>query len=459
MRLFPHSSSRSTSQSCTAILLSTLLGAQVAQAVIPLTLDDPESIKSAAKIVAKKLVSYYTGWRPGDVPGNLPDPYYWWEAGAMFGALIDYWYFTGDDQYNEIVMQAMLHQTGPDFDYQPHNQSRTSGNDDQAFWGMAAMTAAETKFQDPAEDKPQWLALAQGVFNTQAPRWANHTCNGGLKWSINTFGSGWTYKNTISNGCFFNLASRLALYTGNTTYANWAEASWNWMTGVGLISPNYQFFDGTDDTTNCTRVNHVQWSYNSGVFLAGAASMYKYTNGDKKWEERVRGILKGIEIFFQNDVMTEVACERNGKCNVDQRSFKAYLSRWMAMTVKVAPFSRPLIMPKLRASAEAAAKQCSGPDNSCGLRWTKQSEYDGETGVGEQMSALEIIQANLVDNVPGPANEQTGTSKGDPNAGLKDGRNDLPKLSEITMGDKVGAGFMTSIILLGVLGGAWWMMA
>jgi hypothetical protein len=24
--------------------------------------------------------------------GNLPAPYYWWEAGAMFGSMIDYWY-------------------------------------------------------------------------------------------------------------------------------------------------------------------------------------------------------------------------------------------------------------------------------------------------------------------------------------------------------------------------------
>lgn len=37
---------------------------------------------------------YCTGNNTGDVPGNLPDPYYWWEAGAFFGALINYWAFT-----------------------------------------------------------------------------------------------------------------------------------------------------------------------------------------------------------------------------------------------------------------------------------------------------------------------------------------------------------------------------
>ena len=37
-------------------------------------------------------MKYYTGNRTGDVPGNLPAPYYWWEAGGMFGIMVDYWY-------------------------------------------------------------------------------------------------------------------------------------------------------------------------------------------------------------------------------------------------------------------------------------------------------------------------------------------------------------------------------
>jgi len=49
---------------------------------------------------------------------------------------------------------------------------------------MAAMTAAETNFQNPPPDQPQWLALAQAVFNTQASRWDDTSCGGGLKWQI-----------------------------------------------------------------------------------------------------------------------------------------------------------------------------------------------------------------------------------------------------------------------------------
>ena len=71
------------------------------------------------------MMSFYTGNRTGDVPGNLPAPYYWWEAGAAFGALIDYFYYTGHSEYNEVVTQGMLWQMGPNNDYMTPNQSKT----------------------------------------------------------------------------------------------------------------------------------------------------------------------------------------------------------------------------------------------------------------------------------------------------------------------------------------------
>ena len=224
------------------------------------------------------MVQPYTGNTTGGIPGNLPAPYYWWEAGAWCGVLIDYYYFTGDDTYNDIATQAMLFQVGPNNDYMPPNQTKAEGNDDQGFWGMAALSAAEQKYPNPPADSPQWLALAQAVFNSQALRWDTSTCNGGLKWQIFTFNNGYNYKNTISNGCFFNIAARLAVYTGNSSYANWAEKTWDWVFAVGLASPSYQFFDGTDDNQNCTSVDHIQWTYNVGVFMLGAANMYNYVS-------------------------------------------------------------------------------------------------------------------------------------------------------------------------------------
>lgn len=226
------------------------------------------------KPIAKSMTDWYHGYKVGDVPGNLPDPYHWWQCGAMFGALIDYWHYTGDDSYNEWTIDGMLHQIGDDWDYMPANQSKSLGNDDQGFWGMAAMSAAENKFPDPPEGQPGWLALAQAVFNTQARRWDQSTCGGGLRWQIYSFNAGYDYKNTIAQGCFFNIASRLAKYTGNSTYAEAAEKSWDWMQTIGLINSEYYFYDGSDSTINCSRFDRTQWTYNAGIFLYGAGALW-----------------------------------------------------------------------------------------------------------------------------------------------------------------------------------------
>jgi mannan endo-1,6-alpha-mannosidase len=406
------------------------------------------------------MMIYYTGNNTGNIPGNLPPPYYWWEAGAMFGAMVDYWYYTGDNTYNDVTSQALLWQVGPNQDYMPPNQTKTEGNDDQGFWGLAAMSAAEVNFPNPPANQPQWLALAQAVFNTQVARWDLTTCGGGLRWQIFTFNNGYNYKNSISNGCFFNLAARLAKYTGNDTYAQWAETTWDWVSSIGLMDSNYYIYDGSDDTINCTQINRIQWTYNAGAFLLGAANMYNYTNGSDIWRQRVEGLLNGTDVFFQNNVMQEVACESNGKCDVDQRSFKAYLSRWMAATTKMAPFTYNDAMAKLAPSAQAAALQCSGGDNgrTCGLKWTDGATWDGSYGVGQEMAALEVIQSNLITQVSGPVTNSTGgTSKGDPNAGSKSAGQYVTQ-GTATTGDKVGAGFLTTIVLVLLIGSLWWMI-
>lgn len=233
-----------------------------------------ESIKQAASTVAFEMVSYYYGNESNGIPGLLGDPYYWWEAGAMFSSLIDYWYYTGNSEYNEITTQAMLHQRGAHMDYEPENQTKSLGNDDQAFWGMAAMTAAEVGYPDPPDDQPGWLALAQAVFNRQAERWDNETCAGGLRWQIFPFNNGYDYKNSITQGSFFNIAARLYAYTGNETYAEWATKTFEWSRQVGIISGAYQVFDGTDSAINCSDLNHIQWSYNTGVYMLGAAMLF-----------------------------------------------------------------------------------------------------------------------------------------------------------------------------------------
>ena len=287
-------------------------------AAITFTPTDPSSVKSAAKTLAGNIVSYYSGNTNGD-PGVLPyPPYYWWEAGGMFGVLIDYWYYTGDTTYNNLTSEGLQSQVSPTFDYMPTNQQQDEGNDDQIFWAFTVMSAAEYNFPNPTDDLPQWLALAQGVFNSQAARWFNTTCNGGLHWQIFQINNGYNYKNSPSNAGFLNLGARLYAYTGNESYANWVTQTWDWMAGVGLISTEYNVYDGTSEDQNCTQIDHVQWTYSYGMLIHAGAVMWGKTQ-DPVWEQRVQGLWKmSTEIFFENQVMLESACEPEGTCDTDQ---------------------------------------------------------------------------------------------------------------------------------------------
>jgi mannan endo-1,6-alpha-mannosidase len=150
-------------------------------------------------------------------------------------------------------------------------------------------------------------------------------------------------------------------------------------------------------------------------------------------------------------------CEATGKCNVDQRSFKAYLSRWLAATAELAPFTHSTIMQKLSTSAQNAIKTCTAGTSGtqCGLKWTTGAN-DGSLGVGEQMAVLEVVQSNLVDKAAGWASavKGTGTSEGNVNAGSssKSTTEDLV-IGKTTAADRAGAGILTALMIVGVIGG------
>lgn len=164
------------------------------------------------------------------------------------------------------------------------------------------------------------------------------------------------------------------------------------------------------------------------------------------------------------DVMLIVSCvvnEERPELTKREKSFKAYLARWMAATTKMAPETYDAIMGKLRPSAIAAAQQCSGGDNgrTCGLRWTKTngSVWDGTHGVGQQMAALEVVQSTLIHQVAGPVTNSTGgTSEGNAAAGGKS----VPvfEIADAHTGDRVGAWVLTVSLIVIVSFTSWWMI-
>lgn len=259
-------------------VLSPVLFPPAVQA-IQLDPTSPDSVRSAARKVAEVLISMYADTNTGTILSGIPGlltypPYYWWEAGAMFGQLIEYWYYTGDSTWNDLIKEGILHQSwgGSQQDFMPANQSKDLGNDDQLFWGFTVMSAAEYNFPNPPADQLGWLGLAQSIFNQLSTRWDQQTCGGGVRWQMYQWLPGYNYKNMASNGGFFQLGARLALYTGNASYAQKAEEVFDWLEySSPLMDDKFKVFDGTDVLLNCTKADHSQWSYNYGIMIGGAA--------------------------------------------------------------------------------------------------------------------------------------------------------------------------------------------
>lgn len=169
--------------------------------------------------------------------------------------------------------------------------------------------------------------------------------------------------------------------------------------------------------------------------------------------------------------MYEQACENLGTCDTDQVSFKAYFSTWLAQTSVLAPFTYSQISPLLTATAKNVAATCTGGTSGtqCGFKWTTGA-FDGNTGLGQEMSSLGAIHSALmaVESIPAPVTNHTGgTSKGDNSAGTgsssggggSSGSGDsMEATTPATMGDKVGAGILTFVLVSSVLGGGAFMI-
>ncbi|KAJ5432513.1 mannan endo-1-6-alpha-mannosidase [Penicillium daleae] len=442
-----------TNSICAVILYALTLGYQAH--AIELDINNEQSIKDAAATATYGMMVWYHGNETGQIPGAFPSK--WWEGSALFYALLNYWHFTGDSTYNDELSVGLQWQSGTNGDYLPSNYSHFLGNDDQMFWGLAAMTAAELKFPDVSNGF-SWLSLAQGVFNSQKGRWDTTMCGGGLTWQMFQYqGSGYTLKNAISNGGFFQLAARLARYTEDNEYATWANKVWDWSVNSPLVNnKTWLVQDSTEGTNGCKDGANIPWTYNYGTYLMGAAYMYNYT-GDQQWLDATNGLLNmTLQTFFRKEsgfVMEDVTCEPREICNNNEVLFKGLLSTWLSYIALVVPTTYDLIMPKLQTSAVAAAKSCTGNNNNtCGVQWYK-SQWDGWTGMEEQISVSQVFSANLLPFVQSkavaPVTSSTGgNSTSNPSAGLDNNKTDsTPTL--ITTGDKAGAGILTLIFVGG----------
>ncbi|KAI4859248.1 glycoside hydrolase family 76 protein [Hypoxylon rubiginosum] len=367
-------------------------------------------------------MSYYDGNEPGNIPGILPEAssdkgfYYWWTGGLLWGSMLDYRSQTGETKYDDLISQGLIWQVGENADYLPANFTSTLGNDDQTIWALSALDADESAFTAPPSDAPQWLTLAENVFNEQAGdgrRVDDGDCKGALRWMLYPFNNGYDYVNSGSNIGFFNLAAQLVYVTRNETYSDAASDTYDLLVDIGFITDKYQVYDGAH-AEDCSSINKAQFSYTAAMLLQGSAYLYNHTDGDDKWKGRVDGLVDAIlATFFPDGVAFEASCEKSNLCNTDMMFYKGILNRGLGATMQVAPYTAAKILPVLKTSAKAAVAQCTGGDSGrlCGFHWST-SENDGTSGAAQQLGVLSALVSILPQQAVAAAASNSSSGSG-----------------------------------------------
>lgn len=169
-----------------------LVGVLSLVAAIDLNLDSTQSVLNASKTMVQHIMDIFPteGTPPHtsspNSPGLLPKRYYFWNSGLAHSVLLNYWAASGDNSIAPFIRTGLLFQVDEvGAAYMSRTQIGDLANEDQAFWALAAMTAAELNFpisEDANNKTLSWLGLAQTVYEMQAQRWNASSCGGGLKW-------------------------------------------------------------------------------------------------------------------------------------------------------------------------------------------------------------------------------------------------------------------------------------
>ncbi|GAA5827983.1 hypothetical protein JCM11251_005677 [Rhodosporidiobolus azoricus] len=207
--------------------------------------------------------------------------------------------------------------------------------DDQSWWALFALRAHQ------AYPNSTWLSMVETISNNNTLYWSD-TCGGGVVWL--------TYrpliKNTITNGLYFSILTRLYRFTGNSTHFDYAMNTLNWWLQWGFEPSSGRVHDTItatwdgQDMSSCTVTGEMDWTYNSGAFLFGLADLY-YATGDERVLDLGRSMAYAAMRDYTPDEETGILVEHcedlpppeAGKppaCQQDETIFKGILMLGMA---------------------------------------------------------------------------------------------------------------------------------
>ena len=127
----------------------------------------------------------------------------------------------------------------------------------------------------------RFLQRAVGFFEQVATEAWDGVCGGGLWWAGDQAGGGNRYKCAISNELFLVAAMRLHYHhtathaTAAGRYLAWAQKTWRWFKGSGMIVSDGSYVAG--GLRNCSCDHTEGFTYNQGVILAGLGLLFSAT--------------------------------------------------------------------------------------------------------------------------------------------------------------------------------------
>ncbi len=134
--------------------------------------------------------------------------------------------------------------------------------DDNAWVGLDLVEA----FDLTADER--YLREAEAVFRYEETGWDNRL--GGIYWNDDR-----DTRNTVSNAPVAELAARLYLATGRSTYLAWAKKIYHWQVRT-LVDPRTGQVWGNIDGTGA--ISHSDWTYNQGTVIGAAVLLYRITH-------------------------------------------------------------------------------------------------------------------------------------------------------------------------------------
>jgi predicted alpha-1,6-mannanase (GH76 family) len=188
----------------------------------------------------------------------------WWTSGNQLTTVIDYTREIGDMQYLADIDNTFQKNEASGF-------NRYGFFDDDGWWALVWIDAYELT------QRQAYLDMAKTVFKRMSDSW-DGKCGGGIYWRGNPRDK----KNAISNSLFMKTAAALHRLTagdgGAGSYLDWAQKTWTWFKGTGMLRDDKLVIDTLDGLSSCKATGGV-FSYNQGV-LIGALVELAAATGD-----------------------------------------------------------------------------------------------------------------------------------------------------------------------------------